>query len=262
MLEGRWQVKSLFIAFAMYSKLPVPRVEWEKKSLAWALCWFPAVGLVIGALLGLWLWLSLALGLGVFLRGAVALLLPIALSGAIHLDGFCDTADALGSHQERARKLEILKDSHTGAFAIICCCLYLIFFFALWCEVDPAGPRLWVLALGPVLSRGLSGIAAVSWKNARGTGLLAAFTEPMDAEGARVVLAVATILCAAAMVLLDPRSGGASVLAAGISFLYYRVMSKRQFGGITGDLAGFFLQVCECAMVLAVVLAQRIGGLL
>ena len=255
-------MKSIIIAFAMYSKLPMPRVDWEQKALSWALCWFPLVGVVIGA--ALWLWLALArwLGFGDIFTAAFALLLPIALSGGIHLDGFCDTCDALSSHQSREKKLEILKDSHTGAFAIICCCLYLIFFFAVWCEVQPAGRTLWVLALGPVLSRSLSGLAAVSWPNARGSGLLATFIQPMDAVRARAVLLVWAAVSAAAMIALDPVSGIAAAVGAGLSFLYYFVMSRRQFGGITGDLAGFFLQVCECAMVLAVVLAQRLEALL
>ena len=254
--------RSLWIAVAMYSKLPAPRVEWDKKSLSWAMCFFPVVGVVISLLLGVWLGLCGWLGFGSFLRAAGALLLPIAVSGAIHLDGFCDTSDALGSHQSREKKLEILKDSHTGAFAIICCCLYLIFFFAVWCEAVPKGRTLLVLALGPVLSRSLSGLAAVSWPNARGSGLLATFTQPMDAVRARVVLLVWTAACVAAMLALDPITGGAAAAGAGLSFLYYFVMSRRQFGGITGDLAGFFLQVCECAMVLAVVLAQRLEALL
>ena len=250
--------RSLCIAVAMYSKLPAPRVEWDKKSLSWAMCFFPVVGVVIALLLGIWLGLCEMLDFGPFLRAAVSLLLPIAASGAIHLDGFCDTSDALGSHQSREKKLEILKDSHTGAFAIICCCLYLIFFFSVWCEVEPEGRTLWVLSLGPVLSRSLSGLAAVSWPNARGSGLLATFTQPMEAQKARVVLLVWVAVCAVAMIALDPVTGTAAVAGAGLSFLYYFVMSRRQFGGITGDLAGFFLQVCECAMVLAVVLAQRL----
>lgn len=254
--------RSLCIAVAMYSKLPAPRVEWDKKSLSWALCFFPVVGLVVGALLGLWLRLCGALGIGPFLRAAGALLLPVAVSGAIHLDGFCDTSDALGSHQPREKKLEILKDSHTGAFAIICCCLYLIFFFAVWCEVLPAGRVLFVLALGPVLSRSLSGLAACSWPNARGSGLLATFTQPMDGKRAQLVLVLWVLACCAGMLWLDLWTGSFAVIAALLSFLYYRAMSVRQFGGITGDLAGFFLQVCECAMVLAVVLAQRIEVLL
>ena len=255
-------MKSLIIAFAMYSKVPMPRVDWEKKALSWALCFFPLVGAVIGAVLYGWMALARYLGFGPLFFAAFALLIPIALSGGIHLDGFCDTCDALSSQQTRERKLEILKDSHTGAFAIICCGLYLVFFFAVWCEAVPEGRTLLVLALGPVLSRSLSGLAAVSWPNARGSGLLATFTQPMDARRARVILLLCTLLSAAALVALEPVTGGAAAAGAGLSFLYYFVMSRRQFGGITGDLAGFFLQVCECAMVLSVVLAQRLEVLL
>ena len=256
-------MKSFWIALAMYSKLPARRVEWDKKSLSWALCWFPAVGVAAGALLFFWLWLAQALGLGAPLRAAIALLIPVAISGGIHLDGFCDTADALGSNQTREKKLEILKDSHTGAFAVFCCGLYLILFFAAWCQVETASLRsAGAMALTPVLSRSLSGLAAVTQPNARGSGLLATFTAPMDCAKARVVLAVWIGSCAVAMACLSPWTGGAAALAAAGSFFYYIAMSRRQFGGVTGDLAGYFLQVCECAMVLLAALAQRAEVLL
>ena len=145
-VEGSFCVKSLIIAFAMYSKVPMPRVDWEKKALAWALCFFPLVGAVIGTVLYGWMVLARYLGFGPLFFAAFALLIPIALNGGIHLDGFCDTCDALSSHQSRERKLEILKDSHTGAFAIICCGLYLLVFFACWCEVAAVGRAALVLA--------------------------------------------------------------------------------------------------------------------
>ncbi|NCB63019.1 MAG: adenosylcobinamide-GDP ribazoletransferase [Clostridia bacterium] len=255
-------MKSLIIAVAMYSKLPTPRVDWDKKSLSWALCFFPLVGAVIGLLLAAWLALADCLNLGRFLTAAGALALPVAVSGGIHLDGFCDTCDAMGSHQTKEKKLEILKDTHAGAFAILCCVLYLIFFFAVWCEADSRGAALWVLALTPVLSRCLSGLAAVSWKNARGTGLLATFTEPMDAKKAKWVLLALSGTVLVALAWIDPLTGLAAGGAAVLTFFYYRVMSTKQFGGITGDLAGFFLQVCECTTVLAVVLAQKGAALL
>ena len=251
-------MKSVIIAFAMYSKLPMPRVDWEKKALSWALCWFPLVGLFIGAALRLWLALAHWLGFGAVFTAAFALLLPIALSGGIHLDGFCDTCDALSSHQSREKKLEILKDSHTGAFAIICCGLYLLVFFAAWCQVEAAGRTALVLGLGPVLSRSLSGLFAVTLPNARGTGLLATFTGPMDAAKARVVLAVWAIAAAAAMVFLSPWTGVGVLAGAALACVYYVATAKRQFGGVTGDLAGFFLQLCELGMVLGAVVAQRI----
>ena len=251
-------MKSLIIAFAMYSKLPMPRVEWEKRALSWALCFFPLVGAVIGAVLYGWMALARYLGVGPAFFAAFALLIPIAFSGGIHLDGFCDTCDALSSHQSKERKLEILKDSHTGAFAIICCGLYLLVFFACWCEVAAVGRAALVLALGPALSRSLSGLFAVTLPNARGTGLLATFTGTMDTARARGILVLWVVACAAALLWLDPWTGGAALLGAGLACLYYRVMSARQFGGVTGDLAGFFLQLCELAMVLAVAVAQKI----
>ena len=118
------------------------------------------------------------------------------------------------------------------------------------------------LCLGPVLSRGLSGLFAVTLPNARGTGLLATFTQPMDAAKARGVLAIWVVVVAADMLWLSPLTGGAALLGAGLACLYYRIMSFRQFGGVTGDLAGFFLQTCELAMVLAVVLVQKLEAVL
>ena len=258
-------MKSLCIAFAMYSKLPVPQFDWDKKSLSWALCWFPLVGAVIGAVLWGWLWLWSRLNLGL-LGAAGAVALPAALSGAIHLDGFCDTCDALASHQSRERKLEILKDSRTGAFAVLCCGLYFLLFAAAWAEVEFRGPAGAVLALVPVLSRSLSGLAAVSWKNARGTGLLATFTDAMDSRRARFILLAEAGAVLAAMGLLALDGGDWTLLAVPLgalgTFLYYRLMAYRQFGGITGDTAGYFLQLCECVCVAALVLAQRLEAVL
>ena len=257
-------MRSLIIAFAMYSKIPVPQVEWDDRSLSRALCWFPLIGAVIGAALWGWMLLWRLLDLGA-LGAAGAVLLPLALSGAIHLDGFCDTCDALSSHQSRERKLEILKDSHTGAFAIICCGLYLLVFFAAWREADLTDAALPALASVPLVSRCLSGLAAVSWRNARGTGLLATFTAPMDGRRARLVLLLESAAALALMAWLCWRCGPvllAVPAAALLTLFYYRRVAFRQFGGITGDTEGFFLQVCECAAVVVLTVCQKLEGFL
>ena len=72
----------------------------------------------------------------------------------------------------------------------------------------------------------------------------------------RVVLIIWACTAAAVMIRLSVLSGVAAVLAAGIIFFYYDRMSRKQFGGITGDLAGYFLQVCELAMLAAVVMSS------
>ncbi|MFQ7854167.1 MAG: adenosylcobinamide-GDP ribazoletransferase [Flavonifractor plautii] len=154
-----------------------------------------------------------------------------------------------------------MKDSHTGAFAIICCGLYLR------CSSPPgarrrsragrpgAGPGAGLL---PRLLRPL----AVTLPNARGTGLLATFTGPMDAVKARGVLAAWAVLTGGAMVAADVRTGLAALAGAGLACVYYVVTARRQFGGVTGDLAGFFLQLCELGMVLCAAVGQRLEVLL
>ena len=120
----------LLIALSMYSKIPVPQAEWNERNMRYALCFFPLVGAVIGGIgYGLY-YLFDWLGLPPLLIAAFVVLLPVLVTGGIHLDGFCDTVDAISSRQPRERKLEILKDSHAGAFAIIWCAVYFVAYFA------------------------------------------------------------------------------------------------------------------------------------
>ena len=135
-------------------------------------------------------------------------------------------------------------------------------FFAAGCEAAPAGGAALALALGPAFSRSLSGLFAVTLPNARGTGLLATFTGPMDAVKARGVLAAWAVLTGGAMVAADVRTGLAALAGAGLACVYYVVTARRQFGGVTGDLAGFFLQLCELGMVLCAAVGQRLEVLL
>ena len=250
------------MAFVLYSRVPMPHMNWESDSRKLVLYTFPLVGTAVGAAWCLWLWLCALGQMGPIFTAAGCTLLPIFVTGGIHMDGFCDVCDALASHQSRERKLEILKDSHTGAFAIICCGLYLLVFFAAWCEAAPAGRAALALALGPAFSRSLSGLFAVTLPNARGTGLLATFTGPMDAVKARGVLAAWAVLTGGAMVAADVRTGLAALVGAGLACVYYVVTARRQFGGVTGDLAGFFLQLCELGMVLCAAVGQRLEVLL
>ena len=141
-------LKSLCIAFATYSRIPTPRVGWSADALRYAICFFPLIGAVIGALEYGWLLLSELLCCGDLLRGAVAAALPLLITGGIHADGFCDTVDALSSHAERERKLEILKDSHCGAFAVIFFGLWLALYVAGWAALDrPDAGRIPIIAL-------------------------------------------------------------------------------------------------------------------
>ncbi len=119
-------LRTVGMAFALYSRIPMPRLDWESESRKYTLYAFPLVGIAVGIFELLWLWMSQVLDLHTILTGAVLAALPIWVTGGIHLDGFCDVCDARASHQSRERKLEILKDSNVGAFAVIHCVLLLL----------------------------------------------------------------------------------------------------------------------------------------
>lgn len=250
---------SFITAFAMYSKIPMPQVEWNEKNLRYSLCFFPLIGAVIGALTAAVWALAQLLSFGAFLRGALLAVVPLLVTGGIHMDGFLDTLDARGSHADRERKLEILKDSRVGAFAVIGCCAYLLLYAAVWSEVTRA--VLLPAALGFVLSRALSGIAVVSFRAARKDGLLVTFAAPAHRRIVRGVLLAVILLSCAGMIAANPVSGLCGAAAALAVFGWYRWFSYREFGGITGDLAGYFLQVCELAVPAALVLGEKLAAL-
>ena len=157
--------ESLLIALSTYSAVPVPQFDWNEKNMRYAICFFPAVGVLCGAALWLWAVLAQATGMSGVLFAAIAACLPILVTGGIHMDGYLDTVDALSSHQTREKKLAIMKDANCGAFAVIYGGVYLLAYAGFAYEVFAAGH---ILLLCPlfVLSRALSGLCAVNLPNA------------------------------------------------------------------------------------------------
>ena len=191
-------------------------------------------------------------------RAAGFCLVPVWVTGGIHLDGYADTCDALSSYGDTAKKLEILKDPHCGAFAVIRLCSYFAAYFALCCCVQftPRLGVLWMLAL--VGERALSGLAVAAFPLAKNTGLAHTFATAADRTRVRRVLAM---LCAVLAVAVAALGGWALVLVACAVFLRYHHLAVQQFGGTTGDLAGWFLQKCEIWMLAALAACQWWGML-
>ena len=161
-----------------------------------------------------------------------------------------DTMDALHSYQPRERKLEILKDSHIGAFSVIKLAEFgLIYVAALSQIVDYRALK--VFCCGFFLSRCLSGLSVVSFRSAKTDGMLYHFSSTAHERGVKGALYAQTLLCVLFMLWLSLLAGILAVAAAFAVFGYYRWRSYREFGGITGDTAGYFLTLCEGAMAVA-----------
>lgn len=245
------QVNSFLVAFSMYSHIPVPQPDWERSSMDYVMCYFPFVGTVLGALAWLCFQGGRLLGLSPLLLGAVLTALPLWISGGIHMDGYMDTRDALASCGDKEKKLAILKDSHTGAFAVMGCGLYLLLSFGAWCALKP-GQGLLCVCLGYTVSRTLSGLSVLCFPKAKKSGSYVTMFAKRASKGRAVLfLALLLVLEGGLLLWLGGWRGGLSAAAAAAVFGWYYYMSRKQFGGITGDLAGYFVQLCELAVLLA-----------
>ena len=192
--------------------------------------------------------------MGSVFRGVCLTAVPLWITGGIHLDGFMDTTDARSSYGDREKKLMILKDSHVGAFAVIGCGIYMMLSVGAWSEIDADGIRIMIMAF--VLERALSGLAAVNFKGARKDGMLTAFREPARKRMVTVVLVTEAIAVACVMCYLWLPGGVLCCIGALLMFSFYYKTAMKEFGGTTGDLAGWFLQNCELVMLFLTVCSK------
>lgn len=248
-MKSLWN--SFKAAFAMFSKIPMPMVDWNKENLKYMMCFFPFVGTAIGILT--WVFggvLGTRLALEPFFLAVILTVIPVFVTGGIHVDGLLDTSDALSSWQERTRRLEILKDSHAGAFAIITACVYFILWLGAWSQLLGNYRGICIMSMGFMMSRCLSGIGVITFPKARTDGTVAEFSRNASEIAVRNVLAVMFVILAALMILTDPLQGALAAVTALLVFWWYHHMAMKYFGGTTGDLAGFFLCICEVVMAL------------
>ena len=250
-------LETVAVAFSMFSALPVPQVEWNERNRRWSLCAFPLVGAVIALALCSWEAVCARLALPAVLRGAGLCLLPVLITGGIHLDGFMDTVDALKSHTVPEKKRAILKDPHVGAFAAIGLFAYLLAYYGLCSGLVLFGRRYLLLFLIPVMSRSLSAVSGTLLPVRPGEGTLNIFHQAADRTVG--VMAIGwVVLSAAGMVAVWPLVGGIMVSGAVITLLLVRRMAMKEFEGVSGDIAGFQLQVAELVMLALLVLTERI----
>lgn len=249
---------ALKIAFSTWSAIPVGAAEFDEKPMRRSILFLPLIGAVLGAAQWGLFTCCTALGSSRILYAALAVLLSLIITGGIHMDGFCDTADALSSRSEPKRALEIMKDPRAGAFAVIWCGALLLAWFALYYELSGRAGAMAAVFFGFGLSRSLAGVSAFAIKGARAGGMLDMFTKAPDKKYMLTALSAQALLFAAGMCVFAGISGGLAAAAGVVWLLLYRQLAIKRFGGATGDTTGFFITVCESAIMLF----SLIGGII
>lgn len=245
----RRELEYFFGAIRFFTRLPVPAwVGHSAEALNRSARYFPAVGLLVGALGGL-----VYLGAAYFWPPAVAVLLSMATTiyatGAFHEDGLSDTVDGLGGGWEKLRILEIMKDSRVGSYGVVVMWLALSGKFVLLLNMDAALLPV-VLLAGHAVSRFCSTVLLATLDYVRDD--LLAKAKPLATKLSVGEMLVALVFTLPGLVMLPPLKALFGVLLAALATVWLALKFKRWLGGYTGDCLGATQQVSEIAFYLGV----------
>ncbi|SUX28788.1 adenosylcobinamide-GDP ribazoletransferase [Chromobacterium vaccinii] len=201
-------MRGLILAVQFLTRLPTPQLaDFKPEWLAASARWFPAVGVIVGALL------LAALRLGglvdPWLAALLALLAWVMVTGGLHLDGLADLSDALGAaHRSRERFFEVLKDPHLGSFGVLSLILAIAAKLVLLMLAARQGGPAWGLLLVPAWARGF----AVVWSAtlpaiAPGSGERFAWQRDWTGMGLNLAALLALSAWLAPALLLAPLAG-------------------------------------------------------
>lgn len=252
-------IKSFIIAFSMYSTIPMPQFEWKDEDMKYMLCFFPWVGAVIGICVYLWKMVCARFEIGSLCYACLGTAIPLLITGGFHVDGFMDTMDAFHSYQPKEKKLEILKDSHIGAFAVIMLGTYGLIYLGAFSQIRNKD-LLQIACAGFCMARVLSGISVVSFPAAKKEGMLYHFADSAQKNIVKIFLYLQGILCIGFMLWRSFYAGLIVCAAALGAFAYYYRRCKKELGGITGDTAGYFVLICEGCMMVSAAVFNVLGG--
>ncbi len=240
----------LLAAFQFLTLLPIKR-GFTAEQVGRSSVYFPIVGLLIGLVLA-----GLNWGLGLILPGAVVnVLLVVALailSGGLHLDGLADTLDGMAGHRTPEERLAIMKDSRIGGFGAIGIALFFLIEYVVLNNI-PAGSKLPVLILAPVLSRWAMVNSIFVYPYARPAGLGKAFKEAVNLRH----FIVATLVSLALSVVLFRWAG--LIIMAGV-WLVVTLMAlhfQSRLRGLTGDTYGAINEISLVVVLFIVVLLSH-----
>lgn len=236
-------MRGLLVALGFLTRIPVPpRVFDDARAQRMSLAWYPVVGAVVGMLVvGVFLLLPREHAL---LSAALMLLVWVALTGGLHLDGLADSADAwVGGFGDRARTLEIMKDPRSGPAGVTAIVSLLLLKFAALASLPIENA--WLLWLSPLLARAALTAAFVTTPYVRSGGLGSALKE------APRVACVFSLLGAVAICIACGLPGVLASGAALFVFILWRRACLRRLGGFTGDTAGALAELVEVAVLVA-----------
>lgn len=245
-------IKAFIAAFSIYSQIPMPRFKWDSKDMKYHLIFFPFVGMVIGCVEYLIISFLLKRGINPVAAALIFTSIVIIITGGLHLDGYMDTMDALKSYGDRNKKLEILSDPHIGAFSVINLFLYIMLYLSGLIIIFEKNNKILfiIICFFFFISRTVSALLVLNCKSAKESGMLKSEQRNCDKIIVKIILYLFLLFSLIILFIFNiVFSIVLLILQSGFVFYFIKKITK-EFGGITGDLAGFYLCMAEATTVL------------
>ena len=244
-------MSSFLLALQFLTTLPLKIRNFSDKKMAWALVYFPIVGLFLGLmLLGLNTLLSI-FGISPAVANIILVIVLIILTGGMHLDGVADTADAFLSGKAKKEMLEIMRDSHIGVMGVLALISIILLKISLLSSVNVAVKPV-ALMLMCILSRWSVVLAMYLFPYARQEGKARLFIQGMDLK----IFFLSTIAAVICSFLIWHIQGLIVLLAVALCSYVIGKLVMRKIGGVTGDTLGATIELTEIVILLTVCITQ------
>ena len=252
--SGFAPISDIRAAITFLTRLPAGGPHRALSACAWA---FPIAGLTVGIAGGAMFWLAGWAGLPAWIAAFLTLAVTALITGALHEDGLADAADGLGAGGSVDRKLEIMRDSRIGGYGALALMLA-TGMKAAAIAAFPAGlTGAAAVAALHVLSRAVLPSLMAALHPAAASGVAASVGRPGPA-GALVAL---TLGIAGTVCLIGPGAGIVAAAAAVATACVVALLLIRALGGYNGDTIGLLEQLCEIAIMLALLIAAASFGI-
>lgn len=240
-------LRAFWLALGLLTRIPIPqkganRAAPSVEQLSRSVLFYPLVGAVLGAILGL-LAIVMPPHWPLLLQASLLLVVWVALSGGLHLDGLADVVDAaFAGHKNPQRIMTVMRDPYMGSMATVALVLVLLVKFALLHTVVAMGSIWQNLLFATILSRLLAGLYMYFTPYARAQGIASG----IDVGPYRVYLFMMALGGAAAIWIT--RSSGVmmiAVIALGVGLYVWRAFWMARINGYSGDCVGALVELSE-----------------
>lgn len=235
-------IRACMMSFTMFCAIPCPFHKWDDEARPLMTLFLPVVGVWIGLLWALLAFLTGLVSWNPLIRGALLCIYPFLVTGFMHMDGFMDVTDAVKSWRDLEERRRILKDPHSGSFAVIACVLLILMQFALFAGAKE-NANLHALILIPAASRTIAGLCVTALRPMSTSEYAGTYRKGVKKSHIVWFAILLTAVLAAAFLLLGKY--GLAPLAVVGGYLLAMRRAFRSLDGMSGDISGYALTFGE-----------------